>query len=64
MNANRCRCEATIPAEVLEGFSCGFADCWRAQLVQASFDAFVVDLIRARGEEPPKSTAPPVVTSG
>ena len=38
MNERRCRCEATMPPEVLEGFSCGFADCWRAPLVQASFD--------------------------
>ena len=53
-----------MPPEVLEGFSCGFADCWRAPLVQASFDAFVADLIRARGEEPPAPPQPPVVTSG
>ena len=64
MNERRCRCEATMPAEVLEGFSCGIADCWRAPLVQASFDAFVVTLIRARGEEPPIPSVPPVVTSG
>lgn len=60
----RCRCEATIPAQVLDGFSCGAADCWRAPLVAASFEAFVVDLIRARGEEPPAPAQPPVVTSG
>ena len=53
-----------MPAEVLEGFSCGFADCWRAPLVQASFDAFVVELIRVRGEEPPAPVVPPVFTSG
>ncbi len=53
-----------MPAEVLEGFSCGFAECWRAPLVQASFDAYVVGLIRARGEEPPSPVALPVVTSG
>ena len=44
MNERRCRCEATMPPEVLEGFSCGFADCWRAPIVQASFDAFVAGL--------------------
>lgn len=64
MNERRCRCEATMPAEVLDGFSCGSGDCWRAPLVQASFDAFVVGLIRARGEEPPAPKAPSVVTSG
>ena len=53
-----------MPLVVLEGFSCGTADCWRAPVVQASFDAFVVELIRARGEEPPAPTVPPVVTSG
>ena len=64
MNERRCRCEATMPPEVLEGFSCGFADCWRAPIVQASFDTFVAGLIRARGEEPPLPPQPRVVTSG
>lgn len=52
-----------MPAEVLDGFSCGLAECWRAPIVQASFDAFVVGLIKARGEEPPAAPLPPVVTS-
>ena len=64
MNEGRCRCEATIPAEVLEGFSCGNPDCPRAPAVKASFEAFVVELIRARGEEPPTPPRPPLVTSG
>ena len=53
-----------MPDAVLEGFSCGRADCWRAPIVQASFDAFVGKLIEARGEEPPAPARPPVVTSG
>ena len=53
-----------MPPQVLEGFSCGRSDCWRAPLVKVSFDTFVSDLIRARGEEPPVPPHPPVVTSG
>lgn len=64
MNEGRCRCEATMPAEVLEGFSCGSPDCSRAPAVKASFDAFVTELIKARGEEPPVPPKPRVVTSG
>lgn len=64
MKERRCRCETTMPPEVLEGFSCGSADCWRAPLVQASFDAFVVELLRARGEEPPVPPRSPAITSG
>ena len=43
-----CRCEATIPASILEGYACGNPACWRTPIVQASFDAFVSDLVRAR----------------
>ena len=64
MVERRCRCEATMPAAVLEGFSCGIADCWRAPFVQASFDAFVTRLILARGEEPPVPPQKPTVMSG
>ncbi len=46
--APTCRCELTIPAAILEGYSCGRPDCWRAAPVQASFDAFVADLVRRR----------------
>ncbi len=53
-----------MPVEVLEGFSCGSSDCSRAPAVKASFDAFVVELIKARGEEPPAPPEPRVVTSG
>ena len=53
-----------MPAEVLEGFSCGSLDCSRAPAAKASFEAFVVDLIKARGEEPPAPPKPRVVTSG
>ena len=43
-----CRCEATIPRSILEGYACGNPECWRTPLVQASFDAFVTELVRAR----------------
>ena len=45
-----CRCETTIPSVILEGYACGNPECWRTPVVQASFDAFVTDLVRARGE--------------
>ena len=32
---------------------CGNPDCWRTAEAAASFDAFVAELIRRRGEEPP-----------
>lgn len=43
-----CRCEAEVPASVLDGFACGRADCWRTAGVKASFEGFVSDLVRAR----------------
>ena len=46
-----CRCEATIPGVILEGYACGNPQCWRTPIAQASFDAFVTDLVRARGDE-------------
>ena len=46
-----CRCEATIAPSVLEGYACGNPDCWRTAVAQASFDAFVADLVRRRGED-------------
>lgn len=64
MNERRCRCEDTMPREVLDGFSCGISDCWRAPLVKASFEAFVIDLMRERDDEPLALTQPPGVTSG
>ena len=45
-----CRCEATIAPSILDGYACGNPDCWRTPIVKASFDAFVVDLVKARGE--------------
>ena len=51
-----CRCEATIAPSVLDGFACGNPECWRTAVAQASFDAFVADLIRRRngdGSSPP-----------
>ena len=53
-----CRCEATIAPSVLDGYACGAPDCWRTAVAQASFDAFVAELIRRRGEgEPPAPDA-------
>jgi hypothetical protein len=52
-----CRCEATISAIILEDYACGRPDCWRTAEVQASFDRFVGDLIRKRGDEPPNAPA-------
>lgn len=53
MAEGTCRCEATIARSVLEGYACGNLACWRTAQVQASFDAFVADLIAKRGETPP-----------
>ncbi len=47
-----CRCEARIAAVVLAGYSCGNPGCWRTAVAKASFDAFVVKLVTARGDEP------------
>ncbi len=47
-----CRCQATIAPSVLDGFACGDPGCWRTAVAKASFDAFVADLIRRRGDEP------------
>jgi hypothetical protein len=52
MSNGPCRCETTIAKSVLEGFACGNPDCWRTAEAQASFDAFVADLIRKRGDVP------------
>ena len=53
-----CRCEATIPSAILDGYACGKPDCWRTPIVQASFDAFVSKLVSARGEsQPPEPQA-------
>ena len=54
-----CRCQATIAASILEGYACGNPDCWRTAVAKASFDAFVADLIRRRGEEVPPSPEVP-----
>ena len=54
-----CRCQATIAASVLEGYACGNPDCWRTAVAKASFDAFVADLIRRRGEAVPPSPEVP-----
>ena len=43
-----CRCEAAVPAELMDGFACGNPDCWRTAGAKASFDAFVADLVRKR----------------
>ena len=50
-----CRCEATIAPSVLEGYACGNPDCWRTAAAAASFDAFVTELVRRRGDR----TSPP-----
>lgn len=52
-----CRCETTIAPAILEGYACGNPDCWRTEPARASFQAFVDDLIRARGDEPPAPAA-------
>ena len=49
-----CRCEATIPPSILEGFACGREDCWRTAEVNASFATFVADLARKRDAAPLK----------
>ena len=54
-----CRCEAMVAESVLDGFACGNPDCWRTAPAQASFDAFVADLIAKRGNEPEPAAAPP-----
>lgn len=56
-----CRCEARIASGVLDGYACGDPDCWRTAEAKASFDAFVSDLIRARGDGAPaaQATEPP-----
>ncbi len=58
MSQRVCRCEATIAASILEDYACGRPDCFRTAEVQASFDAFVAELIRKRGEEQPAPPAP------
>lgn len=47
-----CRCEATIPSVILDGYACGNPECWRTEPVKASFDAFVADLVRRRDGTP------------
>ena len=43
-----CRCEATIAPVVLDGFACGRPDCWRTDVVKASQERFVAELLRRR----------------
>ncbi len=54
----KCRCEATIPSSILEGFACGNPECWRTAPAKASFDAFVADLVRERDGEVPGTGEP------
>jgi hypothetical protein len=53
-----CRCEATVAASILEGFACGNPECWRTAPAQASFDAFLTDLIARRVPEPKPERVP------
>lgn len=54
-----CRCEAAIPPQIMDGFACGAADCWRTAEAAASFSAFVAELKRRRAADP--GTAEPPV---
>ena len=56
-----CRCEATIPSSILDGFACGNPQCWRTAEAKASFDAFVAELVSKRDGETPKPVDPVAV---
>lgn len=48
--ADTCPCEAWIPASIMDGYACGNPLCCRTAPAKASFDAFVAELVRKRGD--------------
>lgn len=58
MEKGVCRCEATVASTILDGYACGNLECWRTAEVQASFDAFVKDLVAKRDDGVPPALEP------